>query len=265
MDFLSLIQLGASCLSLRIERHRPITSSKHPYARNTTSCAWPEMQLSFDKGMHCQKFLGFVDMHGIKGDLQLLLHYSPKLINLAYFENHPTINIPFLSRAFTSTVTFICKSTHYALLQWYSRCNAMSDLVCGRLCTACIRYGCEERARQESMSSNNFMIQQMALTGAEQENNLGSTCDLDLSDPNKAWYSSKAPSFLDTLMYQRGSGNAGSIASLDKKVDMMASHQQTSIGNTANCPLPSAQDCKDTTKYSAPVCKSALMSGSCKM
>ena len=63
----------------------------------------------------------------------------------------------------------------------------------------------------------------LLLTCSFQADNLGSTCNLDLSDPNKAWAASKAPQFLDSLMFVRGSGKRGSIASVRTSI----SHART--------------------------------------
>ena len=41
------------------------------------------------------------------------------------------------------------------------------------------------------------------------------SCNLNLGDPDGAWKASKAAIFLDSLMYQRGSGKLGSVAGLD--------------------------------------------------
>ena len=52
-----------------------------------------------------------------------------------------------------------------------------------------------------------------------------------------------------------------SYSQLDKVVDKKATGQKdsnidcTDFGNTANCPLPSPQDCKDPTKFTSPVCE----------
>ncbi len=46
------------------------------------------------------------------------------------------------------------------------------------------------------------------------QGNLGSTCNIDSSDSNAAWAQTKAPSFMDSLMSQRGSGKQGSIAAV---------------------------------------------------
>ena len=47
------------------------------------------------------------------------------------------------------------------------------------------------------------------------------TCQLDLSDLDAAWKASKAPTFLDSFMYPRGSGKLGSVAGLDSKTSSM--------------------------------------------
>ena len=82
-------------------------------------------------------------------------------------------------------------------------------------------------------------------TGSPQKNPFtDNPCGLDKNNPSDTWFKSQAPSYLDSLVARRGSGEDGSIGGLDQLVDKMVTGSQQStmncadITDTSHCPPP---------------------------